>query len=493
MKRLNKFLNSDETVPYVHRKMDSINAISMTNATFSWERIPLESRKEILSQKPKANQLTLSRINLSIKKGSLVAVVGNVGSGKSSLLYSLLGEMQKISGSVNISDDQQLAYVAQQAWIQNETVRGNILFGQEYDQKRYQRVIEACALKSDFEMLTGGDMTEIGEKGINLSGGQKQRVSIARACYSNSNLFLFDDPLSAVDSHVGKHIFDQVISSESGILSGTTRVLVTNALYMLPNVDQIILLKNGEIDGIGSYEELLKTSPVFAELISNYSNSNVEEDVETMSEMQADNDEERIDEPMTEDGRPDLSRTISMISTVSSIEKSRTMSVASNGSINKKTITQSKSDLQSKSKLVAAEHMEKGQVTLTVYGKFMKALSIFWTVTIVTNYILVIIANTGSNFWLSAWTSAKDGDERAKFYLGIYFVIGISQAFFVCVGWISIVRGSLMASTNLHWKLLQSIVHAPMYFFDTTPLGRIINRFSKDIDILDSNIQLIIR
>ena len=139
----------------------------------------------------------LDKINFKVMRGKFVAVVGTVGSGKSSLLYALLGEMEKCSGSVNISGDAQLAYVPQQAWIQNCTLKDNILFGKELDQKKYQKVLRACALKQDLLTLAGGDQTEIGEKGINLSGGQKQRVSLARAVYSDSDLFLLDDPLSA--------------------------------------------------------------------------------------------------------------------------------------------------------------------------------------------------------------------------------------------------------------------------------------------------------
>ena len=190
---MNKFLNSDETTPYVSRKHDPLDAISMMDASFNWEHLSDEKMANL----NKNSLLTLSRLNVNIAKGKLVAVVGNVGSGKSSFISALLGEMEKISGKVNISDDMKLAFVPQQAWIQNATVRDNIVFGSVYSEKKYQQVIEGCALKPDFAMLTAGDQTEIGEKGINLSGGQKQRVSIARACYSDADLFLFDDPLSA--------------------------------------------------------------------------------------------------------------------------------------------------------------------------------------------------------------------------------------------------------------------------------------------------------
>lgn len=189
MKRLNKFLSADEIEHYISRQADATNAIEVRNASFNWDRVDPSST--FLSP------LTLSNLNVTVPKGSLIAVVGSVGSGKSSFLYSLLGEMVKVSGSVNIAAGQKIAYVSQQAWIQNSTVRENILFGRRYHPDRYNKVIGACALKPDFAMLTAGDATEIGERGINLSGGQKQRLSVARACYSNSDLYLFDDPLSA--------------------------------------------------------------------------------------------------------------------------------------------------------------------------------------------------------------------------------------------------------------------------------------------------------
>ena len=171
--------------------MDPTSAIVVQAASFNWDQIPQDQKSLSLSN------ITLQNLNLSIPKGSLVAIVGSVGSGKSSLLSALLGEMHHCAGTVNISGELKLAYVTQQAWIMNETLRENILFGKQFNQDKYNRVIESCALKPDLAMLTAGDLTEIGEKGINLSGGQKQRVSIARACYSDADLYLFDDPLSA--------------------------------------------------------------------------------------------------------------------------------------------------------------------------------------------------------------------------------------------------------------------------------------------------------
>jgi ATP-binding cassette, subfamily C (CFTR/MRP), member 1 len=235
VKRLNKFLNAEETNPDNVTHKPSENALEITNGVFSWgEEVP-----------------TLNNINIKMRKGRLDAVVGPVGCGKTSLISALLGEMDKIRGSVNI--DGTLAYVPQQAWIQNATLQDNITFGKPFNKRFYDQVVEACALKTDFAMLPGGDQTEIGEKGINLSGGQKQRVSIARAVYSRADIYIFDDPLSAVDSHVGKHIFDNVLS-ETGILKGKTRFLVTHAISFLPKVDEIYVMTKGEISESGTYK-----------------------------------------------------------------------------------------------------------------------------------------------------------------------------------------------------------------------------------------------
>ena len=189
VKRLEKFLNNSELTPYVSRHTDQKEVVKFENASFTWDRV-----EDVQNGTCKP---TLEKINLKVLKGKFVAVVGSVGSGKSSLLSALLGDMEKCSGSVNISGDAEMAYVPQQAWIQNATLKDNILFGKDNDMIKYKKVIRACALKQDLLTLAGGDLTEIGEKGINLSGGQKQRVSLARAVYSDADLYLLDDPLSA--------------------------------------------------------------------------------------------------------------------------------------------------------------------------------------------------------------------------------------------------------------------------------------------------------
>ncbi|KAL6447243.1 hypothetical protein ACFW04_001485 [Cataglyphis niger] len=227
------------------------HALVIENGSFSWDTEQIE-------------RPTLQNINFHVEQGQLVAIVGTVGSGKSSLLSALLGEMVKLSGKVNTKGS--IAYVSQQPWIQNATLQDNVLFGKALNKSVYNRVVEGCALSPDLKMLPAGDQTEIGEKGINLSGGQKQRVALARAVYNDSENYFLDDPLSAVDSHVGKHIFENVIGP-NGLLKKKTRVLVTHSITYLPEVDNIIVLKDGEITESGTYKQLLEKKGAFAEFL----------------------------------------------------------------------------------------------------------------------------------------------------------------------------------------------------------------------------------
>lgn len=235
VQRINKFMNAEELDPDNVTNLTSEDALSITDGTFTWG----------------GETTTLKNINMKVKKGNFTAIVGMVGCGKTSLISALLGEMERLNGKVNV--DGTIAYVPQQAWIQNATLQDNILFGKPLNKQRYAEVVEACALTPDLSMLPAGDQTEIGEKGINLSGGQKQRVALARAVYNDAEIYLLDDPLSAVDSHVGKHIFDNVFG-ESGLLKNKTRLLVTHAVVYLPKVDEIYVMVNGEITESGSYK-----------------------------------------------------------------------------------------------------------------------------------------------------------------------------------------------------------------------------------------------
>ena len=382
----------------------------------------------------------LKNINFRVAKGQCVAVVGTVGSGKTSLICALLGEMDKISGRVNTLG--KVAYVPQQAWIQNATVQDNILFGRSMDRKRYEQVLQACALKQDLEILPGGDQTEIGEKGINLSGGQKQRVSLARAVYNDADVYFLDDPLSAVDSHVGKHIFEEVLGPK-GILAKKTRVLVTHGITYLPEVDNIFVLKDGEISETGTYKELLAEKGAFADFLIQHL-TEVSEEEEDVEEIKA-----QIEALAGEELKAKLERAISETRARSdSVTGShhgeltrQDSSVSDNGSLRRRSSDKKSSESPQKGekpiengsanqKLIETEKAETGSVKWDVYKHYLK--SIGWTLSIATVILNIVFQSfsIGSNVWLSAWssdnTTANDTGKR-NMYLGVYAAFGIGQ------------------------------------------------------------------
>ncbi|KAJ6979519.1 hypothetical protein NC653_027615 [Populus alba x Populus x berolinensis] len=252
LKRLEELFLAEERIRLPNPLLDPwLPAVSIKNGCFSWDS--------------KAERHTLSNINLDVPIGSLVAVVGSTGEGKTSLVSAMLGELPATSdASVVIRGT--VAYVPQVSCIFNATVRDNILFGSPFDPARYEKAIDVTALQHDLDLLPGGDLAEIGERGVNISGGQKQRVSMARAVYSNSDVYIFDDPLSALDAHVGRQVFDKCIKGE---LSWKTRILVTNQLHFLSQVDRIILVHEGTVKEEGTFEDLSNNGMLFRKLMGN--------------------------------------------------------------------------------------------------------------------------------------------------------------------------------------------------------------------------------
>uniref|UniRef100_A0A668V5I2 ATP-binding cassette, sub-family C (CFTR/MRP), member 3 n=1 Tax=Oreochromis aureus TaxID=47969 RepID=A0A668V5I2_OREAU len=468
LKRVQNFLSHDELDPdSVNRNNTSTEfAVTVVNGKFTWG---------------KDDAPVLHNINVMVPQGSLLAVVGHVGCGKSSLISALLGDMEKVEGEVSVRGS--VAYVPQQAWIQNATLRDNILFGNPYNEQKYNSVLEACALTPDLQVLPGGDMTEIGEKGINLSGGQRQRVSLARALYNDADVYLLDDPLSAVDAHVSKHIFDNLIGPE-GALKGKTRILVTHGISFLPQVDNIMVMVDGRVSEMGSYQDLLKQNGAFAEFLRNY----IIEDDELFPDDALSNHTDMVDsEPMINEAKRSFIRQMSIMSADG--ENPRSRSVRRHGcSQRKHSESQDKKKPREMEKLIQAETAETGQVKGKVYLEYVKAVGPLLSVVICFLYGCQSAAAIGTNIWLSEWTNdavTNSTTENVQMRVGVYAALGFAQGILIMIASFTLAMGNIGAAKKLHVNLLTNKFHTPQSFFDTTPIGRIINRFSKDIYVID--------
>ncbi|XP_043498534.1 multidrug resistance-associated protein 1 isoform X8 [Polistes fuscatus] len=496
IKRINKFMNTEELDPNnVQHDPSELHPLIIENGNFTWD---MEN-----NDKP-----ILKNINMTIEQGQLVAVVGSVGSGKSSLISAFLGEMDKLNGRVNTKGS--VAYVSQQAWIQNATLQDNVLFGKPLNKALYNRVIDACMLGPDLEMLPAGDQTEIGEKGINLSGGQKQRVALARAVYNDSDIYFLDDPLSAVDSHVGKHIFENVVGP-GGLLKKKTRVHITHDIVYLPEVDNIFVLKDGEITESGTYKQLMDKRGAFAEFLMQHL-----QEVHTDDGSDADLHEikQQLESKIgTQELQEKLTRAISRISESQSESGSITDRRSLNGSLKRQYSTESqqsvnllsgknikdKAALQPKKgeKLIEIEKAETGSVKWKVYSHYFKSIGWFLSIsTIIMNAVFQSFS-IGSNVWLSKWSddnmtlvngTVVNEESRRDMYLGVYGALGFGQAMasFFCD--LAPQLGCWLAARQMHIMMLRAVMRAPLTFFDTTPTGRIISRFAKDVDILDTSL-----
>ena len=472
VKRINKFLNSEELDLNNVTKDEMEDAVVAKNAYYTWGQ--------------RNDSPLLKNMNFSIKKGSFVAVVGRVGSGKSSLLSALLGEMQRTNGFVNISKS--LAYVSQEAWIRNMTLKDNILFQKRYNSSFYNKVLSCCALEADLEQLAGGDQTEIGEKGINLSGGQKQRVNLARAVYANKELYLLDDPLSAVDSHVGKHIFEKVLG-EQGLLSKKTRILVTHAISYLPFVDNIIVMKNGSISEIGSYEELLNNKGEFADFLIEQL-QNMEENAATENDI--DNNEELWDKLENTVGTTEIKLKRQLSKRSKEFEKVRTFSVGNQSegnvsSIISRTLSKESMAMDEKFKIVEVENVETENVKFEHYVYYFKSMGMITFALCLLSYFIFQSFSVSTNLVLTSWSSVASNDTAVtNYYMMLYGLCGGFQSLFIFIATVIFTVGAIRSSYTLHNNLLQNLLRAPMSFFDTTPNGRIVNRFSKDMDDIDA-------
>lgn len=430
-------------------------AIKISNGEFQWDNFeikntggetngnatesdhPNESNEEVFDC-----DFKLRNINLEIQQGEFVVITGSIGSGKTSLLHAIIGQgIHRIEGSVSINGTS-IFYAM--PWIQSATLRENIIFGSKFDPILYHKVIKACALDADFTTLPAGDLTEVGERGVTLSGGQKARISLARAVYSQKDLYLLDDVLSAVDAKVGKHIVDHCFM---GLMSSKTKVLATHQLSLIHKADRVVFMnEDGTID-VGTVSQLMNSNPKFAQLIQhsiirNSEPSNSTKDIATIKATEV----EKLED--SNDG------------------KSGT--------------------------LYGLEEKAINAIPLKIYKQFLKAGGgehpYLVLVLLVLINALTIFATMFANVWLSFWIDDKFSGRGSVFYIGIYVGLSLGALVFVTLDMIIIGSVTVNASKHLNLQAVKRFLHAPMRFLDTTPSGRILNRFTKDTNSLDNEI-----
>ncbi|XP_014806693.1 PREDICTED: multidrug resistance-associated protein 7 [Calidris pugnax] len=453
-------------------------AVEMRCAAFSWAPVEGESTRPPLS----TGTLQLHIENLSVRKGMLLGVVGKVGAGKSSLLAAITGELIKQGGHVYVSDlEQGFGLATQEPWIQFTTVRENILFGRKYDARLYEEVVEACALSKDLNILPAGDQTEVGENGVTLSGGQKARIALARAVYQDKELYLLDDPLAAVDADVANHLMRKCIL---GVLKDKTRILCTHRTEFLEKADALLLIDNGRIVKTGTPADILPLVEAFPKF-------------KDMGKRQ-------------NDKAPD--------------EQSQEEAVE----------TEAEESTQNNHLIHKEEEKKEGAVAFQVYKAYWQAVGSCLALSVLFSLLLMQASRNISDWWLSHWISSisqtantsvmvysatspspelllfsiaglvspvqdldttpvpSNGSLDVKFYLIVYGSIAGANSLFTIFRAFLFAYGAIRAATVIHNRLLQRILKATVTFFDTTPTGRILNRFSSDLYCVDDSLPFVL-
>ncbi|KAF9584468.1 hypothetical protein BGW38_006357 [Lunasporangiospora selenospora] len=588
--RIDRFLDEEEVLLYSNTKLRKSQPtdpiIGFKNATFSYAG----KTDQDAANTAHANGETISGhhfelrdLNLEFPVGELSVITGPTGSGKTSLLLSLLGEINPVKGQAFLPrrDSHEInpvtgltngiAYVAQQAWLQNNTVRNNILFGSPFEQRRYDQVVEMCALTRDFEILEYGDETEIGERGITLSGGQKQRIALARAIYSRAGHILLDDCLSAVDAHTAKWLFAKCLMGP--LMQGRTRILVTHAVSLtLRGAAHVVVLRNGAVMANGTPTQVIESGVLGDD-------ANNEEQM--MDEHHTDDRTVAgIEETEDDNGASGSSSTGQAVGTtlVPSSKKKK----ASSGD---DASTDSTVSAKEKKKLIEDEGKTDGSVSWNVYKLYFGSMggTPFW-IFLAAAFIFMQVFQVASDTWLRFWAAAANDDDNnggaystssfaaasipsfatesstiaanasgllmsfacqyrmdhsyfgnnpirqcrqelydtrqpmspmsalsyedpastefsasgitiprrdigdLKYYLGIYAALSVLYIITIMCRQAVQYNGSLTASRSIHGRLLSQILNAPVRFFDTTPLGRIMNRFTKDVETIDQEV-----
>ncbi|XP_045018396.1 ATP-binding cassette sub-family C member 4-like isoform X1 [Bubalus bubalis] len=453
IQRIKKFLLLDEMSQcYPQLPSDGRTIVDVQAFTAFWEKA---------SETP-----TLQGLSFTVRPGELLAVVGPVGAGKSSLLSAVLGELPPSQGKVNVHG--RIAYVSQQPWLFPGTVKSNILFGKKYEKEQYEKVIKACALKEDLQLLEKGDLTEIGDRGTPLSEGQKARVSLARAMYQDADIYLLDDPLSAVDAGVSRHLFEQCVHQA---LKEKITILVTHQLQYLKDSSQILILKDGKMVERGTYSEFLKSG------------------VDIFSLFEKGNEQS---EPSPVPGAP----TVISESLVQSLQSPRP---------SLKDAAPEDQETENIQVILPLEDHLEGKVGFKTYVNYFTAgadwpVIIFLMLVNITAQVVYVL----QDWWLAFWANLQSGlysrvlvkeDEDVVFvlnwYLRVYSGLTVSTVLFGITRSLLIFYILVYSSQTLHNKMLETILRSPVLFFNRNPIGRILNRFFKDIGHMDDLLPLI--
>ncbi|OQU94778.1 ABC transporter transmembrane domain-containing protein [Cladophialophora immunda] len=514
--RVQEYLDAPERID----STKSGDTVVFKDATVSWPSDNPENEE---------NQFSLRNLNLAFPKNELSVISGRTGSGKSLLLASIIGEAEVLGGEVfvprappaaqrydsranrsNWVVESSIAFVAQIPWIENATIRDNILFGLPLDNDRYQKVLHACALTKDLEMLPDGELTDIGANGINLSGGQKWRVSFARALYSRAGILVLDDIFSAVDAHVGRHLFEQALAGELG--QDRTRILVTHHVALcLPKTNYSVLLSNGTIEQAGKTEELRRSGKLKSIL--------AEEDEE---EQKRDEEEEAVENLTVDDGGG-LQKLLTNQS-----RRSRRKSALSDVGDNlmrrpsRASLNDAKQSRNQPKKFTEEEKRETGAVKYKIYTAYFRASGGFgYWFFILAVFGVWVAVYLGRSYWISVWTrsyrtetehilpqrlisqsltsvyhdlhsrySAATIDPNLRYYLGVYLGISLVAWLIGTVRYLLVFIASIRASKVLFEGLAFAVLRAPLRWLDTVPVGRILNRFTSDFNMLDSRIAM---
>ncbi|EAR99522.1 ABC transporter C family protein (macronuclear) [Tetrahymena thermophila SB210] len=455
----------------------------------------LEDALENLKQKkiaevPKISP-NLTSINLHYKPNTFNAIYGIFSSGKTTLAHAIINEINKLSGKIAVKGS--IAYVPQIPWLRSCSLRDNILFGEEYNQKRYEKTLRICQLLDDIKQLPGGDLTEIGERGVNLSGGQKQRISVARAVYSNRDIYVVDDCLSALDSHVGRLIFKKVFYK---FLKQKTIIFITHHTHYMKYFDTITILKEGKVADFGSYSQLTaKNSEALSYLLNN-EKSQVQKAKEgdELDDQEGQNNE--INDELSQNNKiphnpPQLGKAFSEQQSQFS-KMSEEASQFTQSQCEQPNQGQDKEN-EAKGMLVQSEEKAVGSVPFFVYKEYF-LLGGLGYVTIAL--LIFAISQAGlmlSDWWLGQWSQNAYTELDNNQYAGIYAGVSITSGLLYIFRYLAFLVFSIRISKSIFRNLLVRLLQSPMEFFDKTPLGRIVTRFSKDIDAIDYMLQLLLQ